>query len=152
MLKELGWSRPYSNWRISPNRAGVTVIGGSRMTNFLHVRKHRLITEAVHKEGGKIIMQILHAGRYAYTPFCVAPSAIKSPINKFTPRALSKWGIRKTINDFVRSAKLAKKAGYNGVEVMGSEGYLINEFIASETNKRTDEWGGAFENRIKISQ
>ena len=135
---------------ISPNRAGVTVIGGSRMTNFFHVRKHRLITEAVHKEGGKIIMQILHAGRYAYTPLCVAPSAIKSPISKFTPRALSKWGIRKTINDFVRSAKLAKKAGYNGVEVMGSEGYLINEFIASETNKRTDEWGGAFENRIKF--
>lgn len=133
---------------ISPNRAGVTVFGGSRMSNFMHVNKHRLITDAVHKEGGKIIMQILHAGRYAYTPFCVAPSAIQAPINKFKPRALSSSGVKRTIKDFVRSAKLAQKAGYNGVEVMGSEGYLINEFIASETNKRTDEWGGSFENRI----
>ena len=133
---------------ISPNRSGVTVVGGSRMSNFLHVKKHKLITEAVHKEGGKIIMQILHAGRYAYTPLCVAPSAIKAPINRFKPRALSSRGVKRTINDFVRSAKLAKKAGYNGVEVMGSEGYLINEFIAKETNKRTDEWGGEFENRI----
>ncbi|MAO45567.1 MAG: NADPH-dependent 2,4-dienoyl-CoA reductase [Crocinitomicaceae bacterium] len=135
---------------IAPNRAGVTVIGGSRMTNFMHVRKHKLITEAVHKEGSKIIMQILHAGRYAYTPLAVAPSAIKSPISKFKPRALSNRGIKKTIRDFVKSAKLAKKAGYNGVEVMGSEGYLINEFIAAETNKRTDEWGGSIENRIKF--
>ena len=135
---------------ISPNWAGVTVFGGSRMSNFLHVRKHKLITEAVHNEGGKIIMQILHAGRYAYTPFCVAPSAIKAPINKFKPKALSSRGVRKTINYYVHSAKLAQKAGYDGVEVMGSEGYLINEFIASKTNKRTDEWGGSFENRIKF--
>ena len=120
------------------------------MSNHLHVRKHKLITEAVHNEGGKIIMQILHAGRYAYTPFCVAPSAIKAPINKFKPKALSSRGVKNTINDYVHSAKLAQKAGYDGVEVMGSEGYLINEFIASETNKRTDEWGGSFENRIKF--
>ena len=133
---------------ISPNRSGVTVLGGSRMSNFLHVRKHRQITDAVHREGGKIIMQILHSGRYAYTPLCVAPSAIKAPINKFKPRALSSRGVRRTISDFVKSAKLAQQAGYNGVEVMGSEGYLINEFIAAETNKRTDEWGGSFENRI----
>ena len=135
---------------ISPNRAGVTVFGGSRMSNSLHVRNHKLITKAVHSEGGKIIMQILHAGRYAYTPLCVAPSAIKAPINKFKPKALSSRGVRKTINDYVHSAKLAQKAGYNGVEIMGSEGYLINEFIASETNKRIDEWGGSFENRIKF--
>ena len=95
-------------------------------------------------------MQILHAGRYAYTPLCVAPSAIQAPINRFKPRALSSRGVRKTIEDYVRSAKLAKNAGYDGVEVMGSEGYLINEFIATETNKRTDEWGGSFENRIKF--
>ena len=133
---------------ISPNRSGVTVLGGSRMSNIFHVRKHRKITEAVHREGGKIIMQILHSGRYAYTPLCVAPSAIKAPINRFKPRALSSRGVRRTISDFVKSAKLAQQAGYNGVEVMGSEGYLINEFIATETNKRTDEWGGSFENRI----
>ena len=96
---------------ISPNISGVTVLGGSRMSNFLHVRKHRQITEAVHREGGKIIMQILHAGRYAYTPLCVAPSAIKAPINKFKPRALSSRGVRRTISDFVKSAKLAQKAG-----------------------------------------
>ena len=135
---------------IAPNRAGVTVFGGARMTNFLHVKKHRVITKAVHKEGGKILMQILHTGRYAYTPLCVAPSAIKAPINKFKPRALSSRGVLRTIDDFVNSAKQARKAGYDGVEIMGSEGYLINQFIVAITNKRTDEWGGSFENRIKF--
>lgn len=135
---------------ISPNRAGVTVIGGSRMTNLFHVAKHKKITESVHKEGGRILMQILHAGRYAYTPLAVGPSSIKAPINKFKPRKLSNWGVKRTIADFVRSARLAKRAGYDGVEIMGSEGYLINQFIAAETNKRTDQWGGSFENRIKF--
>jgi 2,4-dienoyl-CoA reductase (NADPH2) len=135
---------------ISPNREGVTVLGGSRITSRLNSGKHKLITEAVHKEGGKIIMQILHAGRYAYTPLAVAPSAIKSPISKFKPRALSGRGVKRTIRNFIRAAVLAQKSGYDGVEVMGSEGYLINEFIVSQTNKRTDEWGGSFENRIKF--
>ncbi len=135
---------------ISPNRAGVTLIGGARITNRFHVSKHREITRAVKAEGGNIVMQILHAGRYAYTPLNVAPSAIKAPINKFKPFALSTRGVDRTINNFVRAATLAKKAGYSGVEVMGSEGYLINEFIASETNKRTDKWGGSFENRIRF--
>ena len=135
---------------ISPNREGVTMIGGARMTNRSHVKKHRVVTEAVHKAGGKIIMQILHAGRYAYTPLAVALSAIKAPIGKFKPRALGKFGVERTIKNFVRAARLAVEAGYDGVEVMGSEGYLINEFIASETNKRTDQWGGDFHNRIKF--
>ena len=137
---------------ISPNREGVTVLGGSRITSWLHVRKHRLITEAVHKESGKVLMQILHAGRYAYTPLAVAPSAIKSPISKFKPRELNNYGVKRTIRNFVRSAVLAQKSGYDGVEVMGSEGYLINEFITIETNKRKDQWGGSFENRIKLKQ
>jgi 2,4-dienoyl-CoA reductase (NADPH2) len=135
---------------IAPNRAGVTAWGGARMTRLKHVKNHEQITDAVHKEGGKIVMQILHAGRYAYTPFAVAPSAIKSPISRFKPRALTSRGVKKTIKDFVKSAQLAMKARYDGVEVMGSEGYLINEFIASETNKRSDEWGGSFENRIRL--
>jgi len=135
---------------IAPNRAGVTALGGARMTKSSHVQKHIIITEAVHKAGGKIIMQILHAGRYAYTPFAVAPSAIKAPISKFKPWALGSHGVERTIRDFVRAAKLAKEAGYDGVEIMGSEGYLINEFIATETNKRTDKWGGDFKNRIKF--
>jgi 2,4-dienoyl-CoA reductase (NADPH2) len=135
---------------IAPNRAGVTAWGGARMTRNRHAIAHQQITNAVHNEGGKIVMQILHSGRYAYTPFAVAPSAIKSPISKFKPRALSRRGVKRTIKDFVNSAKLAMAAGYDGVEVMGSEGYLINEFIASETNKRTDEWGGSFENRIRF--
>ena len=135
---------------IAPNRAGVTAWGGARMTKLTHAKQHEQITNAVHNEGGKIVMQILHAGRYAYTPFAVAPSAIKSPISRFKPRALTSRGIKKTIKDFVKSAQLAMKAGYDGVEVMGSEGYLINEFIAAETNKRSDEWGGSFENRIRL--
>jgi 2,4-dienoyl-CoA reductase (NADPH2) len=113
-------------------------------------KKHRVVTDAVHAAGGKIVMQILHAGRYAYHPFCAAPSAIKSPISPFKPRALSNWGVKKTIRDFVRCARLAQIAGYDGVEVMGSEGYLINQFLVTHTNKRTDRWGGSYENRMRF--
>jgi 2,4-dienoyl-CoA reductase (NADPH2) len=109
-----------------------------------------VVTDAVHAAGGRIAMQILHAGRYAYVPWCVAPSAIKSPISPFKPRALSHRGVEATINDYVRCAQRAQQAGYDGVEVMGSEGYIINQFIVSKTNKRTDAWGGSYENRIRF--
>lgn len=134
----------------SPNIAGWLKPFGSKLTNQSEVKKHKIITGAVHKEGGKICLQILHAGRYGYHPLNVAPSAIKSPITPFKPFKLSKGAIRKTINSFIKCADLAKQAGYDGVEVMGSEGYLINQFMAKHTNKRTDEWGGSFENRIKL--
>ena len=136
---------------IAPNRAGWVAPFGAKMTSQRDVKKHRLITEAVHQHDGKICMQILHSGRYGYHPFNVAPSKIKSPITPFTPKALSQKGIENTIKDFINSADLAKQAGYDGVEIMGSEGYLINQFIVSRTNKRTDEWGGTFENRIKLA-
>jgi 2,4-dienoyl-CoA reductase (NADPH2) len=135
---------------IAPNREGWVAPFGSRMTRKSHARKHKTITDAVHAADGKICMQILHTGRYGYHPFCVAPSAIKAPINRFKPRALSKRGINRTIRAFVRAAKLAKEAGYDGVEIMGSEGYLINQFIVQRTNHRTDEYGGSFENRIRF--
>ena len=136
---------------VAPNIEGWVAPFGIRMSKRSHARKHRVVTDAVHREGGKICMQILHTGRYGYHPFCVAPSAIKAPINRFKPRALSRWGIKRTIRDFVNSAVLAKEAGYDGVEIMGSEGYLINQFIVSKTNKRTDEYGGSFENRIRFA-
>ena len=135
---------------ISPDMFGTVMPKAARMTNSRHVKKHTLITEAVHQEGGKICMQILHAGRYGYQPWSVAPSAIQSPITPFKPFALPTWGVRKTINNYINAAFLAKEAGYDGVEVMGSEGYLINQFIAARTNKRTDKWGGSFENRIQF--
>ena len=135
---------------ISPDYFGTVMPKAARMTNSNHVNKHKLITNAVHTEGGKICMQILHAGRYAYQPWSVAPSAIQSPITPFKPFALPGWGVKRTINNYINSAALAKEAGYDGVEVMGSEGYLINEFIAAKTNKRTDKWGGSFENRIQF--
>jgi 2,4-dienoyl-CoA reductase (NADPH2) len=135
---------------ISPNLEGALGPNGARMQRKRHARKHRIITEAVHAEGGKILMQILHGGRYSYHPFNVAPSAIKAPINRFKPRKLSILGIRRTIQAYVRSARLAKEAGYDGIEIMGSEGYLINQFIAKETNKRTDEYGGCFQNRMRF--
>lgn len=135
---------------VSPNRAGWTSPFGSKLSTHSETKQHQLITEAVHAEGGKICMQILHTGRYGYHPLCVAPSAIKSPISPFKPWKLSRGGIKRTINDFVNCAKLAQEAGYDGVEIMGSEGYLINQFIVSKTNKRTDEWGGSYENRIKF--
>ncbi|TQV77448.1 NADPH-dependent 2,4-dienoyl-CoA reductase [Aliikangiella marina] len=135
---------------IAPNFAGRVAPFGSQLSHFWHVGKHRQVTEAVHSVGGKIALQILHTGRYAYHPLSVAPSAIKAPINPFKPRALSKRGIHKTIRDFANCAKKAQQAGYDGVEIMGSEGYLINQFIVSKTNKRTDEWGGSFANRIRF--
>lgn len=135
---------------IAPNIAGWVGPFSSKMTSKKTAMKHREVTEAVHKNGGKICMQILHTGRYGYHPFAVAPSALKAPISPFKPWKLSKMGIEKTIKDFVRAARLAKLANYDGVEIMGSEGYLINQFIASKTNKRTDEWGGSYENRIKF--
>ncbi len=135
---------------VAPNRAGWTSPFGSKLSTKSEAKQHQLITEAVHAEGGKICMQILHTGRYGYHPICVAPSPIKSPISPFKPWKLSRGGIKRTINDFVNCAKLAQEAGYDGVEIMGSEGYLINQFIVSKTNQRTDEWGGSYENRIKF--
>jgi 2,4-dienoyl-CoA reductase (NADPH2) len=136
---------------VAPNRAGWTAPFASKLSTKKEAREHKIITDAVHAEGGKICMQILHAGRYGYHPLAVGPSAIKSPISPFKPWKLTQGGIRRTINDFVSCAKLAQEAGYDGVEIMGSEGYLINQFIVSKTNKRTDEWGGAYENRIRFA-
>lgn len=135
---------------IAPNTAGWVAPFASKLTNKKTADKHKVITKAVHGNGGKICMQILHTGRYGYHPFSVAPSAKKSPISPFKPWALSKRGIEKTISHFARAAKLAQYANYDGVEIMGSEGYLINQFIATKTNQRTDEWGGSYENRIKF--
>ncbi|WP_405605445.1 FAD-dependent oxidoreductase [Polaribacter sp. Asnod1-A03] len=136
---------------ISPNIQGWTAPFSARMSTEKHAIYHQKITEAVHKEGGKICMQILHAGRYGYHPFNVAPSKIKSPITPFKPFKLTKRGIKRTINDFVNSAELSKMAGYDGVEIMGSEGYLINQFIVKKTNKRNDDFGGEYENRIRLA-
>jgi 2,4-dienoyl-CoA reductase (NADPH2) len=135
---------------VAPNRAGWVAPFSLRLAGPSQIKDHRLITEAVHGEGGRICMQILHAGRYGYHPLCVAPSPIKAPINRFRPRELSERGIASTIRDFVRCAVLARDAGYDGVEIMGSEGYLINEFIARKTNLRNDDWGGSFANRIRF--
>jgi 2,4-dienoyl-CoA reductase (NADPH2) len=135
---------------IAPNIQGWLKPMSGTMSMPWHVGRHRKVTRAVHAEGGKICMQILHAGRYAYQPFSVAPSKIKSPITPFTPRALSSGGVERSIDAFVRSAKLARDAGYDGVEVMGSEGYLINQFLTARTNKRTDRWGGSAENRMRF--
>lgn len=136
---------------IAPNFAGRVSPFGSQLSFPWQVAKHRRVTEAVHGVGGKIAMQVLHTGRYAYHPLSVAPSAIKAPITPFKPKALSERGIRKTISDFANCAKLAKRAGYDGVEIMGSEGYLINQFIVTKTNKRKDRWGGSFENRCRLA-
>ena len=135
---------------IAPNIEGWLKPFGGRLSLPWHVARHRKVTNAVHDEDGKICLQILHAGRYAYQPLSVAPSKIKSPITPFTPRALSARGVERTINDFVACAKLAQDAGYDGVEIMGSEGYLINQFLAARTNTRTDDWGGSVENRQRF--
>lgn len=137
---------------IAPNRQGWLSPFGARLSTSGTAQKHRRITEAVHAEDGKICVQILHAGRYSVHPFSVAPSAIKSAINPFKPWAMSQRLIRATINDFANCAALAREAGYDGVEIMGSEGYLINQFIAPRTNKRTDDWGGTFEARMRFPQ
>ncbi|MBU6247671.1 MAG: NADPH-dependent 2,4-dienoyl-CoA reductase [Xanthomonadaceae bacterium] len=135
---------------IAPSIQGWLKPFGGRLSMPWHVARHRKVTHAVHAEGGRICMQILHAGRYGYHPLSVAPSKIKSPITPFTPRALSSRGVERTIGDFVRSAQLAREAGYDGVEVMGSEGYLINQFLVERTNHRRDAWGGDAERRMRF--
>lgn len=135
---------------ISPNRAGWLLPFGGTLNFKADVINHRKLTAAVHQEGGKIAMQILHAGRYGYQPFVVSASDKKSPISPFKPRALTEAGIEATIRDYARCARLAKEAGYDGVEVMGSEGYLINQFLCARTNLRTDQWGGSIENRMRL--
>ncbi|MFC7217560.1 FAD-dependent oxidoreductase [Streptomyces polyrhachis] len=135
---------------IAPNEAGRPWGGGAKLTTEEEVAQHRVITEAVHAEGGRIAMQILHFGRYAYHEDLVAPSALQAPISPFPPRALTDAEVEQTIDDFARAAELAKAAGYDGVEVMGSEGYLVNEFIAAQTNRREDRWGGSYENRTRF--
>jgi len=136
---------------ISPTFSGRLSLFSSQLSSFIQLAKHRKLTKAVHVHDAKICLQILHAGRYAYHPFAVAPSAIKSPISPFAPKKLSSKQINKLIKAYANTAKLAKRAGYDGVEIMGSEGYLINQFICSNTNQREDEWGGSFENRIRLS-
>ncbi len=135
---------------IAPNERGRPMPGGAMMTTQAEADKHKVVTEAVHAAGGKIAMQILHFGRYAYHPELVAPSALKAPINPFKPHALSSDEVEQTIADYVNCAALAQSAGYDGVEIMGSEGYLINEFITACTNQRDDAWGGAYESRIRF--
>ena len=135
---------------ISPNRAGWLLPFGGTLNFKADVFNHRRLTAAVHEEGGKILMQILHAGRYGYQPFVVSASEQKSPISPFKPRALTEAGIESTIRDYARCARLAKDAGYDGIEVMGSEGYLINQFLCARTNLRTDRWGGSIENRMRL--
>lgn len=136
---------------ISPNFRGNLVPFGSQLSFWWQVGKHKEVTAAVHQHGAKICLQLLHAGRYGYHPFNVAPSKIKSPITPFKPSAMSGRQVRATIKDFANAAKLAKKAGYDGVEIMGSEGYLINQFLCQRTNQRTDEWGGSFDNRSRFA-
>ena len=135
---------------IAPNEEGAVFKGAAAMLDEEDSDNHKIVTDAVHKNGGRIAMQILHAGRYAYSPDCVAPSAIKSPISPFVPNALDGEGIEKQIADFVKCARLAKSAGYDGIEIMGSEGYFINQFLVEHTNKRDDSWGGSYENRMRL--
>ncbi|WP_327682346.1 NADPH-dependent 2,4-dienoyl-CoA reductase [Kitasatospora sp. NBC_00458] len=135
---------------IAPNEAGRPWGGGAMLTTEEEADRHRVVTDAVHAAGGRIALQILHFGRYAYHPDLVAPSAVQAPISPYPPRALTADEVERTIEDFARCAALARRAGYDGVEVMGSEGYLINEFIAAATNHREDEWGGPYENRMRF--
>ena len=135
---------------IAPNLEGAVLPGAAALITDEEILNHKIITDEVHKYGGKILMQILHAGRYAYSDKAVGPSAIKSPISPFIPKELTEEGIFKQISDIAMTAKRAQSAGYNGVEIMGSEGYLINQFIVTHTNKRTDSWGGSYRNRIRF--
>ncbi|MES2908105.1 MAG: NADPH-dependent 2,4-dienoyl-CoA reductase [Pseudomonadota bacterium] len=135
---------------ISPDDRGLVFAGGAKLTTQEEAEHHRVITDAVHREGGKIAMQILHTGRYSYQPGLVSASAVKAPINPFKPHALTHEEVLETIESFARCAALAQQAGYDGVEVMGSEGYLINQFIAARTNHRDDEWGGSYESRMRF--
>ena len=136
---------------VAPNRAGWVKPFAAKLTNKKEADKHRIVTDAVHAEDGKICMQILHSGRYGYHPFAVSPSKMKSPITPFKPWLLSTKQVYKTIDDFVNCAVMSQMAGYDGVEIMGSEGYLINQFIAKRTNDRTDEWGGSYQNRTRLA-
>ena len=135
---------------IGPNLEGSVLPGAAMMTTDEDVANHSIVTQRVHEAGGKIAMQILHAGRYAYGPMCVAPSPVKSPISPFPPKELDEDGIEKQISDIVATAVRARAAGYDGVEIMGSEGYFINQFLVTHTNKRTDRWGGSYENRMRL--
>jgi 2,4-dienoyl-CoA reductase (NADPH2) len=135
---------------VSPNLRGRIAPLGSELSHFWQVKKHKQVTEAVHQYPTKICLQLLHTGRYAYHPFSVAPSKVKSPISPFTPKAMSSRQINGTIKDYAYSAHLAAKAGYDGIEIMGSEGYLINQFACLRTNKRNDEWGGSIEKRMRL--
>lgn len=135
---------------ISPNKQGVLLPHAATLMSECQLAPHQLVTDAVHQQGGKIALQILHTGRYSYQPDLVAPSAIQSPITPFMPRAMSHEQIEQTIDDYIRCAQLAQKAGYDGVEIMGSEGYLINQFLVNHTNQRDDQWGGNIENRCRF--
>jgi 2,4-dienoyl-CoA reductase (NADPH2) len=135
---------------IAPNREGGVFPGAAGLFDETDIANHKIVTDRVHDAGGKIAMQILHAGRYAYGPECVGPSAVKSPISPFPPKELDEEGIEKQISDIVETAQRAKSAGYDGVEIMGSEGYFINQFLVTHTNKRADCWGGSYENRMRL--
>lgn len=136
---------------ISPNKQGVLLPHAATLMSESQLATHQLVTDAVHQQGGKIALQILHTGRYSYQPNLVAPSAIQSPITPFIPTEMSHEQIEQTINDYIHCAQLAQKAGYDGVEIMGSEGYLINQFLVSHTNQRADQWGGNIENRCRFA-
>lgn len=135
---------------MAPNKEGGVFPGAAGLFTDQDIANHKIVTDRVHDAGGKIAMQVLHTGRYAYSPDCVAPSAIKSPISPFPPKELDAEGIEKQISDIVTAVARAKEAGYDGAEIMGSEGYFINQFLVTHTNKRTDEWGGSYENRMRL--
>ncbi len=135
---------------MAPSREGGVFPGAAGLFTDEDIANHKVVTDRVHEGGGKIAMQILHAGRYAYGPECVSSSAIKSPISPFPPKELDEEGIEKQIQDFVTATVRAREAGYDGVEIMGSEGYFLNQFIVTHVNKRTDRWGGSYENRIRL--
>jgi 2,4-dienoyl-CoA reductase (NADPH2) len=135
---------------MAPNREGGVFPGAAGLLSDRDVENHRRVTDAVHTAGGRIVMQILHAGRYAFGPDCVAPSALKSPISPFPPRELDAAGIEAQVAAIASAAWRAREAGYDGVEVMGSEGYFLNQFLAPRTNRRTDGWGGSLENRMRL--
>ena len=135
---------------IGPNQEGAVHASAATLTNQSQLAEHQIVTTAVHEAGGKICLQILHTGRYAFNDKLVAPSAIKAPINPFTPRALETEEIQPQIEDFVNCASLAQQAGYDGIEVMASEGYLLNQFVVTHTNQRNDDWGGEYTNRVRF--